>query len=335
MTNFKIDVSLLNEDIAVYKECKNNCLVDLGVIYNSLKNTDTGWKDNNTTTFLNILKRDKYKIDEYFRKLDLLYKQLETMRNGFENLLAKYGYNKKATLSYNDEYYQSCISSLNNVIGYLNRALSYANCCRFKKDYISRAEVYALKNEIKRMRTNARNLVGRINGFRTRINRILGTASSGISKIGEIDLKLAPFLYNWNLVDSTIVKKEIKEERIDSINQQNIVTDSEVLSTESYLKNAELVDNVAGNIVDKTRVGDDNEYNVAKNVTFHGANVSDVRTDSEVLSTESYLKNAELVDNVAGNVVDRSRVGDDNEYNVSDGLNFYNNEIINGSKKSK
>ena len=103
MTSFKLNIGLLDENIANYKEQKNKCILDIETVYRSLENTDSGWNDANTAVFMKIIREDKDKIDDYFKGLDLLYKQIEKMKIEFQNLLFKYGYNKKGILIFNDE----------------------------------------------------------------------------------------------------------------------------------------------------------------------------------------------------------------------------------------
>ena len=201
MTSFKLNIGLLDENIANYKEQKNKCILDIETVYRSLENTDSGWNDANTAVFMKIVREDKDKIDDYFKGLDLLYKQIEKMKIEFENLLFKYGYNKKGTLKFNDENYSLCIKALNSALEYLDRALYYVNCCNFKLGIAMSDKVYVLRSEIKKIRIEITSIIEQIKSFRNAILKILNDNKHGISKVGTVNLDIKPIVYNFNTKD--------------------------------------------------------------------------------------------------------------------------------------
>ena len=209
MTNFKLNLSSLNDNVISYKSIKKMCLEDVNSINNNLKNTDSGWKDNNSLQFMKIVKNDNYKINNYFNNLDSLYKQLEYLKNNFDNLLTKYKYKKGSTITYDEGYYTSSIRSLNNVNSYLNEALKYVNYCNFRSDFSAYYKVSTLRNEIKKMKSMVTSIINTLSGFKNTTNRILTNTRMGISRVRGVDLNIKPINYSWHLVDSQVIKKEV------------------------------------------------------------------------------------------------------------------------------
>ena len=119
MSNLKLNIKELNESIEGYKNNKENILEDINGVYESLKNVDAGWNDANTVPFINVLKNDKYNIENYFKDMDILYFKIEEFKNQIDNLCVKEGYKKNTSkLKINEEKINLIINKLNKVIKY-------------------------------------------------------------------------------------------------------------------------------------------------------------------------------------------------------------------------
>ncbi len=201
MTAFKLNITKLKENVNNYKKNVNYCKSDITSIYDNLKNANAGWNDSVATSFVNEIKNDKYKLDDYFEKMDSLYKQVEFLTLSFDNLLAKYRYNKVSTISYNDDYYSGCIQNFKNVISNLDSALAYLDSCNFKATFPEIYKVYQLKTEIKKIKIDIDNLINSIMVFKREVDKILSDVNSNIGKIEDISLDIDVKTYNWKLVE--------------------------------------------------------------------------------------------------------------------------------------
>ena len=206
MTAFKLNIPKLRENISNYKKIIGYCNNDINSVYNNLKNIDSCWNDSTSIAFTEEIKSDKYNLHNYFNNINFLYKQIDVLKSSFENLLAKYRYNKASVLTYNDEYYEICIQNLKNVISDLDSALSYLNSCNFKATFPEIYKVYQLRAEIKKIKENINGLINSIALFKNSVDKILSDINSNINKNEDIEFELTEKTYNWKLVDFSVNK---------------------------------------------------------------------------------------------------------------------------------
>ena len=201
MATFKLNISNLKDNVKNYKKNANYCKSDIVSTYDNLKNVDACWNDSVSTSFVDEVKSDKYKLDIYLEKIDSLYKQVEFLTTSFDNLLAKYRYNKVSVINYDDNYYSSCIQNFKNVISNLDSALAYLDSCNFKATFPEIYNVYQLKAEIKKIKVNIDNLINSIMVFKREVDKILSDVSTNVGKINDVSLDIETKNYNWKLVD--------------------------------------------------------------------------------------------------------------------------------------
>ena len=70
MSYFKLDIPKLDDAISSYKFNKKNYLEDVNIVYSNLGYTESAWNDPNAYTFIERIKSDKYKLNNYFNYLD-------------------------------------------------------------------------------------------------------------------------------------------------------------------------------------------------------------------------------------------------------------------------
>ena len=201
MTAFKLNIAKLKDNVTNYHKNVNNCKDDFGSIYANLRNVDTCWNDAVATSFVNEIKSDKYKLDNYFESIDSLYKQVEFLQLSFEKLLGGYGYNRASVINYNDDNYMSSLQSFKNAIANLDSALAYLNSCNFKATFPEIYKVYQVRAEIKKLRESINNLIELVMVFKKSVDKILSDVKTNTSKIDDISFNIDEKVYNWSLLD--------------------------------------------------------------------------------------------------------------------------------------
>ena len=201
MTALKLNIAQLKDNVSNYKKNIDYCNSDFESVYGNLKNVDACWNDSVSTSFINEIKNDKYKLDNYVKRIDSLYKQVEFLELSFENLLAKYRYNKVSVISYDDDYYSLCIQNFKNVIADLDSALAYLDSCNFKATFSEIYKVYQLKAEIKKIKVTIDNIINDLMVFKKTVDKILSDVNSNVSKLEDVSFDIDEKVYNWKLVD--------------------------------------------------------------------------------------------------------------------------------------
>ena len=236
MTYFKLNIPKVNESITRYKDTKNNCLEDIGIVYRGLGYTESAWNDPNAYTFIEKTKRDKYKINEYLGYLDSLYNEINQFKLNIDDLCSKHGYRRNSvTLKFDDSDIDACKRYLNNAITLLNDSLNKINISAFKPDFEYINLLYNLRSEIKSIRNSTNQLIQDINNFTNSVNNEIYNSKFRLKRIGNFDLNLKPSDYNWKVVEfaeNTIDKGQYESYSGVSLNKiDNNTQDSKLSNT--------------------------------------------------------------------------------------------------------
>ncbi len=210
MTYFKLNIPNINNNIDRYRYYKKNILNDLSYVYRGLSYTQNSWNDTNSYSFLDKVKKDKYKLNNYFNYLDGLYTEIETFKNNIDNICYKYGYKRNfTTFKFDDNKINDCKRNLNNIIALMNNSLNYININKFGTDFENINLIYTLRNEIKNIKKLTSNLLNTIDNFTRSINNELYNSRFRLTrkKGYEFDLKVSN--YNWKLNDMRVMKKDL------------------------------------------------------------------------------------------------------------------------------
>lgn len=202
MTYFKLDIPKVNESVSRYKEIKNNCLEDIGIVYRGLGYTESAWNDPNAYTFIEKTKRDKYKISEYFGYIDSLYNEINQFKANIDDLCSKQGYRRSSiTLKFDDSDIDECKKYLNNAVILLNDSLNKINITSFKPDFEYINLLYNLRSEIKVIKNSINQLIEDISSFTNSINNEIYNSRFRLKRIGDFDLNLKVTDYKWRVTD--------------------------------------------------------------------------------------------------------------------------------------
>ena len=222
MTSFKFDVSKISSNIDNYVSYRDDIISDIGSVYGSLKNTESGWIDNNSSAFVSRVKNDKYIIDNYFDTFDKLYHEIETFRDGIIELLYNYGYDTNGCLRFDDSYYDAIMLNLGNATDYLNSAQYYLDSCNFT-GYDSTVLEYvdSVRKEIKKLKADIGAVINNCTNFKNSVNKIIADLHTSVSKKDALDLDLEVMSYKWKLVDLNVSKKSLDDVAKYKLNNMN------------------------------------------------------------------------------------------------------------------
>lgn len=214
MSYFTINISKLNNSIESYKTTRSDLNDDLSSIYESLKNTDAGWMDNNSVAFMNVLKNDKFDIDNYLSDMDRLYKQIESFKDDIDTVCSRYGFKKNTvTLKFDGAKIDRILSKLQGVLTYLNNTLQYVEMCNFDSSFSAYYRVKKLKTEIKSIRGLVNNVISEIKKFKKSIDNVISEHQMEFPRVVGFDLNIEPLEYIWSLNSPDLEDVELKENK--------------------------------------------------------------------------------------------------------------------------
>ena len=205
MIYFNINFNDLNSSIISYKKNKNMFIEDIKNIYSSLNNVDSGWNDSNSSSYIESLKVDKFKINNYFEELDKLYDQIENFKNNIQNISSKYfckcNFQK---IKYDDNKIDLCIDKLNQIYGYIANAQNYINRCSFDSDFKARYQFNVLKSSVNNMKKDSNDIINKLNSLKKSVNNLVYDNKISIKKVSDIELDIKPLKYEWKVIEPNL-----------------------------------------------------------------------------------------------------------------------------------
>ena len=209
MTYFKFDIPKINENISMYKDIKQNCIEDVNLVYRVLGYTESAWNDPSAYAFIEKVKRDKYKLNEYFNYLDRLHGEISQFKENIDNICSKYGYRRNSiTLKFDDSELESCKKYLNDAITLLNDCLNKIYPYSYYK-YGCVNSVYTLQEEIKLMKKNINTILKSITDITKSINNEIEDSKFRLKRISGFEYGLKTTDYNWKSVDLNAKKDTV------------------------------------------------------------------------------------------------------------------------------
>lgn len=334
MTYFKLDIPKLNESISSYKTTKNDCLEDLGIVYSGLGYTESAWNDPNVYTFIEKIKRDKYKVSEYFNYLDRLYNEINQFKTNIDLICNRHGYRRNSiALKFDDSDIDNCKRYLDIAITYLNDSLNRININDFGVDFEYISLVYNLRSEIKIVRDSIKELKQQINDFVNSINNEIYDSKFRLKRIGKFDFNLKTTEYRWKVTDidtKTIDKGNYQEYSNIKLNKiNNEIKNYEMSGIPSSYNfnnnqiNMEEVDKVNGlNDNLNTTIANENDINLNKleNVEGLNSNLNQMHSNKNNINLEEKEKINGLNQNLNNISTKYTNVNINNEDKVQ-GLN--------------
>ena len=103
MIYFKLDIPRINKNLDDYVNNKKEFMDSMNLIYGMLYNVDGVWNDNNTENFLQKIKEDKNKIDDYFYNLDKIYKEIGIFKNNIDTICRNSNYKNAYSKTYENK----------------------------------------------------------------------------------------------------------------------------------------------------------------------------------------------------------------------------------------
>ena len=223
MTQFRLDIPKLNDNIYEYKNYKRACTEDINSIYNSFEEIDAIWIDSNTQTFVDRTQKDENALNEYFNYLDEMYNEIYKFKNDIAKMLDHEGYpGNSSVLQYNSTIIPACKNDLQTVVSCLNEAIS---CLQQIADfgYYSVPLASAVMSNISALKPKIQELIQDINYVVGSIDNALATSRSSVARIDKVELKLEPTEYSWRMVDAELTKYTV-DEALDGVEKYNSVT---------------------------------------------------------------------------------------------------------------
>ena len=301
MTYFKLDIPKINENLSRYNEIKNNCLENIGFIYNGLGYTESAWNDSNAYNFIEKVKSDKYKTNEYFEYLNSLYNEINNFKTNIDNLCSKQGYRKNTiTLKFDDNEIEQAKKYLENAKWYLNDCLNKINVSDFEGNFDDLSLIYNLRSEIKSVRNTIDNIIEEVKEFVKSVNNEIVDSRVRIKRLGNFDFGLKVSEYKWKVADLNVKKVDIsnlEEYSNASISKIKDNTKSANLSSNEFVnigankietQNIETVEKIDANLYNslakQIKIGDKNFEAIKglnNNINNHLARENNIEFDDE------------------------------------------------------
>ena len=225
MTQFRLDIPKLNDNIYEYKNYKKACTDDIDLIYNSFEDIDAIWIDSNTQTFVDRTKKDEIELEKYFNYLDEMYNEIYKFKNDIVKMLDHEGYpGNNSVLQYNSTLIPACKNDLEMVSSCLNEAIS-------SLQYISSLAYYsvplaqAIISNISALKPKIQELKRDIDYVVENIDNSLVTSRNSVSRIDKAELKIEPTEYSWRMLDANLTKYTV-EEALNGVDKYNSVSEN-------------------------------------------------------------------------------------------------------------
>lgn len=200
MTYFKIDIPKLNESVSRYQEIKKECLDDINLVYRGLGYTESAWNDLNAYSFIEKVKKDQCKLNEYFNCLDALYEEIQQFKTNIDSICSKHDYKKNSIiLKFDDNDIELVKKYLDNALILLNDSLNKINVVTLDLRYIGL--LYNLRIEIKLIKESIIKLKEEISEFVNSVNNEIYDSKFRLKRKGDFDFDLKPTNYTWKIVN--------------------------------------------------------------------------------------------------------------------------------------
>ena len=226
MTYFKLDIPKVNESISRYKDIKINCLEDINIAYSGLGYTESAWNDQNAYTFIETIKKDRYKLNEYFSYLDNLYNEINQFKTDIDTICNKQGYRANSIVfKFDDSQIEDCKQYLRDVIPLLNDSLNRININSFSADFEYINSVYKLRSEIRSAKTMVNNLLADIDNFVNSVNNEIYDSKFRMNKLGKYQFNIKTTDYIWNTTTPNTKVSKAELPKLEGIRSNSINID--------------------------------------------------------------------------------------------------------------
>lgn len=173
MAFFVLDLNNMESNIDSFNDKILDLKDELGITYDRLMNIDSCWNGISSSEFIEIVKSDGYKIDEYLDGLCYLYNELSVFINGIRKVCKKSGYRDVYNIRFDDSRVSDCLAHLNFIVEILNKCVYKMGSSSEKADRL--LEVIQMVNDYK----------DNLFTFKTNINNFL---SENRNKVGKNDV---------------------------------------------------------------------------------------------------------------------------------------------------
>lgn len=147
MAFFELDINKIESNIDSFNDKVLDLKDELGITYDRLINIDSCWNGVSSSEFIEIVKSDGYKIDEYLDGLSILYNELGCFINGIRKVCKKSGYRDVYNIKFDDSRVSDCVEYLNFIIEVLNKCVYKVGSSSEKADKI--LDVIQMVNDYK------------------------------------------------------------------------------------------------------------------------------------------------------------------------------------------
>lgn len=266
MSYFKINIKDIKESLNDYKYSRKYIDEILNDTYLSLKNVDSGWNDGDSYSFIDTIKTDKFKINEYFSKLDVNYKYISSFVEKIEKICNKYNYNRStSSLKFNDQKIELIKNKINNAIEYLSNAKRYLIYCDFDYDFEALSYVRKLEKSITNKKNELSTLLSSFSNIEKEVVNTLNEYQSYFSKNKGMELNLNLMKYNWKTTNFSIKKTDIDMPKNLSAKSIKINDFSNNIETDFTTDTKETSDIKVTNMIVDEKVDYNVNYNNSKN----------------------------------------------------------------------
>jgi len=186
MAFFELDIKKMEYNVHTFNDRVLELKEQLGITYDRLINIDSCWNGVTCSKFIDVVRSDGYKIDEYLDNLSAQYNEIDIFINGIKSVCKKYGYKNVNSIKFDDSRISDCIGHLNFIIEVLNKCILKLGNSNEKVDRI--LDVIKMVNDYKE------NLMT----FRKNINNYLEESRNRNAKKEINKLNVSLIKYNNN-----------------------------------------------------------------------------------------------------------------------------------------
>jgi len=294
MSYFKINIKDIKEAINEYKRSRKYIEEIINDTYLSLKNVDSGWNDDDAYSFIDTIKKDKLKINEYFSELDINYNNINKFIEKLEKICNKYNYNRTTNfLKFNNEKIGSIKNKISNAIEYLANAKRYLNYCNFDYDFEALSYVRKLENSITNKISELKSLLSYFANIDKEIINTINEYQNNLSKIKGIKLDLNLLEYNWKTTNFSINKTDMDMQKDLSAKSIKIDDFSNDIETDFTIDAKNSSDIKVTNMIVDEKVDYNVNYNNSKNTYISDMEKSEYNFN---VNSVNNVKNVEIRD---------------------------------------
>ena len=202
MTYFKLDVEKFNDSLSDFKKFKKIYVEDVDLFYDSLKNVDNCWNDENTSVFISRISEDKSKFDDFILNVDMVCNKIENFLDELIKVMSTYGFSTKSCIiKFDDSQLSALKKKLSNAISYLNNALYIINNNLIYSKYKNKDHLYYLRKQLNKGIDRIEAIRDNLDSYVNTILNILVKYGEQIDKYDDNDLNVDNMEYQSNIVD--------------------------------------------------------------------------------------------------------------------------------------